>query len=277
MRVGMPTIGKILSENITKDFAEAVYYLIYDSGQDEIDCILNCCRNRDDFNGVQAAEVFLNKDVDTVICGDIYPGCMNLLSSRGVRVYNGFPGTGEEALARLADGRLNEHARPASGIGQGEVRSFKFLQGTYTFHGKNILYDDWDFIMEVDKPEGLPVNWLEPLNYAGGTYHLRLDVLEMESTSQPVAFEFVWFNYPEKEDPQRLHRCSFGHYCFFSSPGVYEHLAMVNDMEITTETSDIVEWNWSRAWDTPFILVKPYAQNPFPIEIELAVTLYSRL
>lgn len=273
MRVGIPAIGKILTENITKDFADAIYYLIYDSGTNESDCILNCCRNREDFVGAQAVAVFLDKDVDTVICGEIHPQCMNLLTHRGVQVYSGFPGTGEEALARLADGRLSEISRLQVKAGQEALQSFTFLQGTYTFEGKNILYDDWDFIMEVDHPINVPMNWTAPVSYAEGVYHLRLEVLDMKPTPRPIAFEIVWFNYPEKEDPERLHRCSFGHYCYFSSPGVYEHLAMVKDMEVTTETSDIREWNWSRAWDSPFILIKPYRQKPFPVTVGLTVTL----
>lgn len=275
MRVGMPAIGKILTENITKDFTDAAYYLIYDSEKDEIEWIMNCCRNRDDFTGLQAAALFLSKDIDTVICGNIRSECKKLLISRGVRVFDGFPGTGEQVLARLTEGRLSEYAQPRSGMGKVEVQSFTFLQSTYTFDGKNILYDDWDFIMAVDQSFGIPINWVKPVNYADGAYHLKLVVRNMQSTPQPVAFEFVFFNYPEEEDTERLHRCSFGHYCFFSSPGVYEHLAMVTDMEVTTETSDIREWNWSKAWNSPFILIKPFGHKPFPIEVELTVTLYS--
>ena len=276
MRVGMPAVGKILAENLAKDFNNAPYYLVYDSKEDEIDCIMNYCRRQGHSTGLQAAAIFLNNDVDTVICGDIHSECKDLLLSRGVRVYSGFPGTGEQVLARLSKGRLREHAQPLSGVSKVEVRSFEFLKGVYTFDGKNILYDDWDFIMEVDHPAEVPKNWLEPINFAAGAYHLRLDVLDMQPTPQPVAFEFVFFNYPEEEDPERLHRCSLSHYCFFTSPGAYQHLAMIEDMEITTETSDIREWNWHRAWDSPFILIKPYGQDPFPIEVELTVTLYSR-
>jgi len=272
MRIGMPLIGKILAENITKDFSDAAYYIIYDSKKDEIDWVMNCCRNRHDFIGLQAAALFVGKGVDTMICGDIHPECKNLLISSGVRVYDGFPGTGEQVVARLSHDSLSEHTQPSTGAGTAEVRSFEFFRGIYTFQGKNILYDDWDFIMQVNQPDGVPTNWEHPTNYAEGSYHLELNVLDMRPTSKPVAFEFVFFNYPEVEDPERLHRCSFGHYCFFSSPGVYQHLAMVRDMEVTTETSDIREWDWSRAWDSPFILIKPYGQKPYPIAIKLTVT-----
>jgi predicted Fe-Mo cluster-binding NifX family protein len=275
MRVGIPAIGKILSENITSNFADAAYYLIYEPRTNEVDCILNCCRNQHDFNGVQAAMVLLDKDVDTVICGEIDAACLDLLTCRGVGVYKGFPATAEEALARLAEGRLKRINRLDGAAGQQEPHSFRFLRGSYTFGGKNILYDDWDFIMEVDQPNDVPSNWVDPVDYAAGVYDLRIDVLEMQPTSKPVAFEFVFFNYPAPEDPERLHRCSFGHYCYFSNPGVYEHLAMVKDMEVTTETSDIRKWDWSRACDSPFILIKPYAQKPFPITVALNVTLYS--
>jgi len=270
MLVAMCLVGRTLSENLAPSFAGSSYYLLCDPQGHILEEIKN--ENRDGGVGLQAAQLLANRGVKTVVCGDLNPACRRLLEAHSVMVFQGFPATGSEALQRLA---ARPVAKPQEDGDLHKVASFQLINGDFTFTGGNVLYDEWDFLLNIDTPPGRPENWLRPSNYAEGMYHLDVQVLEMRQTSGPIAFEFVWLNLPEKSDPQRLHRCSFAHYCYFHRAGRYEHVARIQDMEVTTINSDVRQWDWTRACDSVFILIKPYGQNPFPLTAHVEVTVYA--
>ncbi len=268
-------MGKILTENVHRSFKDAPYYLVYDTDNGFLDQVRNYSRFMSNAEGLFAVQVLIDKSIDVLIAGQISDACREILTEQSVHIFDGYPGTCEEALAKLKDESfhpVNAEQRESSNT----VVRIDFLRDDFKFQGKDILYDDWDFILNIKPLSSVAKNWQDPIDYENGLYHLRLEVLEMKTTEHPVAFEFVWFNYPEKEDPERLHRCSFGHYCFFSRSGTYEHIAMIKDMEITTISSLEKDWNWKRAWDSPFILIKPYGQDPFPINARISLSLYGK-
>jgi predicted Fe-Mo cluster-binding NifX family protein len=263
-------VGRILSENLAPSFAGSSYYLLCDLQGHVLEEIKN--ENRDRGIGLQAAQLLANRGVKVVVCGDMDPACRRLLESHSVQVFQGFPATGLEAFKRLT---AVPATKPQKNSNRGEVPSFRLIDGEFTFTGGNLLYEDWDFLLNIDTPPGRPKHWLQPRSYSEGMYHLDLQVLEMRQSSSPIAFEFVLMNLPEKSDPQRLHRCSYAHYCCFHQAGRYEHLARIQDMEVTTIDSDVRPWDWSRACDSVFILIKPYGQNPFPLTAHVEVTVYA--
>jgi predicted Fe-Mo cluster-binding NifX family protein len=269
MLIAMCLVGRTLSENLAPTFAGASYFLLCDPKGSVLEEIKNECRHQG--AGLQAAQLLADRGVNDVVCGELDPACRRLLEAHAIRVLQGFPAVGSEALQRLP-APLAGPPKPAARAG---VASFRLIDGDFIFSGRNLLYDDWDFLLNIDTPPGRPGDWLRPDDFSQGMYHLDLQVLKMRRTSRPIAFEFVCMNLPEIADPPRLHRCSYAYYCSFHRVGRYEHLAMIQDMEVTTKDSGVRPWDWSRACDSVFILVKPYGQRPFPLTVHVELTIYA--
>lgn len=159
-------------------------------------------------------------------------------------------------------------------------RSFVFFDRTITHTGKRRLYKDWDFITGLRPEKGVPKNWRTPhVDYAEGTYRLRVEVLEMKETEKPVGFAFGWVNSPKAEDASIRHNHTRPSNILFKKPGVYEHTGRIGrgknipDMWYgTAEGSYASEhWVWNPAWDRLYTHVVPHGQDPFPIKIVVTV------
>ena len=157
------------------------------------------------------------------------------------------------------------------------MKKILFYDFDLTFDGKNKLYEDWDFILELKPKQKVQKNWISPIDFSHGSYQLKLEVLTIKKVEKPIEFEISWCNFPEDKEPDIPHRCSYGHYCSFLNPGSYEHIAYLDDMELTTVDGNVKKWDWENAWDAPFVLIKPYSQNPFPIEIKVQVNIFESI
>ena len=82
------------------------------------------------------------------------------------------------------------------------------------------------------------------------------------------------FNKAKNMDKGKLERVSFGQYCRFTTTGIYEYFALLKDSEVTTFDGRIEAWDWESAWNSPFILIKPYNQKPYPLKINIEIHLY---
>jgi predicted Fe-Mo cluster-binding NifX family protein len=274
MQVCIASTGRSLSENVYPQFEDAPYYLMVDGDSGPVEAIRNYCRCRPDFNGAQAAQLLADRGAQVMLCGGIQQQCLEVLNDAGIDCREAYPGTGQEALGRLLHEAPPRLRRAASGGRAPIVHSARAIDGEFTFTGRHIEYDDWELLLDIPTPAEAPRNWLEPHDFAHGAYHLRLVVERVGPASLPVDFEFAWLNKPASADPERVHRCSFGHYCSFTQLGTYEHLAMMADMELTSEDGGQYPWDWSSAWDSAFVLVKPYGQQPYPLKVHATVTLY---
>ena len=200
-----------------------------------------------------------------------------MLQGSSINIYTGYPGTVFEALEKLNIGKLEKIKIPPEKISEKiQVNYFNFFNKTLILDGNKRLVEnfDWDFLLKQEATKSSPLNWLLPVDYSTGSYYLMLEVLKMNNTANPVEFEFVWCNLPEQEHKNIPHRCTFGPYCSFTSPGLYQHIARIDDMEKTSVDGIEEDWNWERAYDSPFVLIKPYGQNPFPVEFKIAVYIF---
>jgi hypothetical protein len=93
--------------------------------------------------------------------------------------------------------------------------------------------------------EDAPLNWVEPVNYEDGTYHIRYHVLE-KPNKQPVAFHFCWSNFPYNEN--RFHR-RIRCINYITEPGVYTAEGKVKDGSYTLGGEGEV-WDWTHAHAT---------------------------
>ena len=145
------------------------------------------------------------------------------------------------------------------------------MEVEHTFDGSNIVYSDWDFIRPVEARERSPADWTSPINYAGGYYLLCVEVAGLRPAAEPIEIEFGFFNRPETDDADRLERCSLGQYGRFAGPGKWMSFAKLEDMETTTLAGAEGDWDWVHAWHAPFVLLKPFEQDPYPFDIGLTV------
>ena len=58
--------------------------------------------------------------------------------------------------------------------------------------GDNRLYSDWDFVTKMFFAPYIPHNWLEPVNYADGRYHIRIEIMSMGETDIPMKIMCGW-------------------------------------------------------------------------------------
>ncbi len=285
MKIGFSSTGRSMVENVYKRFGNCPSYLLYDTEVEDLRVIVNYGKYQGGC-GPQAAQLLVNLGVDLVITDEIDDRSYEILYSNNIDIYSGYPGTCEEAMQKLNEGKLNKIKKYISlrGSNNGSngfesrkslLSNFKFLDLEVVFKGEKILFSDWELLLHQIPEEKVPQNWIAPVNYADGVYHIRLEVLEMQNTAKPVEFEVSWLNFPEKKHPNIPHRCSFGYYCMFTCPGIYEHIAKIKDMENTSVNGREEPWDWEAGLDSPFCLIKPYGQKPFPVKIKFDVTIYA--
>lgn len=277
MKIGIPVVNKSLAENVFKEFGQCPVYIIYDTDNKSSRYIYSYLRYDNNKGGPVAAQIFADGKIDVVITGDIDTRSLSILNNAGIKVFDGFPAFGKQAMDRLMENKLELIIDKNIAKNINDLKRFLFYDFELTFEGKKRLYEDWDFILKLKPKQKIPENWLSPIDYSRGSYQLKLEIQKMRRVGKPVEFEICWCNFPEDKDSDIPHRCSYGHYCSFSSPGSYEHIACLDDMELTTIDGNIKKWDWKNAWDSPFVLVKPYSQDPFPIKFKIQVTIFESI
>ncbi len=140
--------------------------------------------------------------------------------------------------------------------------------------GDSRLYEDWDFLCDMDEEADIPLNWLEPVNYAQGSVHVRLEVREMKETESEVGFGIGWTNLPRDRDPTGQHCCTWP--ARFRAPGVYEGgrpLPGIGHWP-AREKDPVLDWDWSHAFHkgSMFTLMQPKGQDPFPVTFRVTLT-----
>jgi len=285
MKIGISSTGRSLVENVYKRFWRSPVYMIYDTKKRNFEYITNYCKYGESI-GPQVAQILVNKKVKIVITDEIDEVSYNIFKNSSIKVYSGYPGLGKEALANFSKGNLKPVIENSINIKKIEkdlkikkgfrskINHFIFLDKALILKGKNRLFEDWEMKLHLDAKKRVPKNWSNPVNYANGIYHLQLEVIEMKKIEKLIEFEFGWCNYIEEKHPNIPHRCTFGYYSNFTSPGVYEHMARIKDMENTSVDGKEENWNWKAGWDSPFCLIKPYGQDPFPVKLRVTVTVY---
>ena len=277
MRIGFSSTGRSMVENVYKRFGNSPAYLIYHTEDNGLDVIVNYAKYQGGC-GPQAAQLLVNRNIGLLVTDEIDDRSYEIMNSSGIEVYSGYPGTCAEAIQKLKEDKL-PRVKKEENRGAGSLKSrldnFEFLNLEVVFSGEKILFSDWELLLHQKAMPDSPENWISPVNFVDGIYHINLEIIEMQNTPKPVEFEISWLNFPEKKHPNIPHRCSFGYYCMFNSPGTYEHIAKIKDMENTSVNGKEETWDWEAGRDSPFCLIKPYGQNPFPVKARFQVTIYA--
>ena len=277
MKIGIASTGRSLAENVYKRFGKSPAFLIYDTSTKAINAINNFSKCLEGC-GPQAAQVLIDNKIDSIIIGDIDDRSLGILIKNNVAIYEGYPGTGKEALQKIGENKIkkindaNQVLNPNKiKSSKSEIKKFTFLNLNLTFNQEFVPFEDWCMILHHPVAEKIPSNWISPSNFSEGIYYLKLEVLEMQQIKNPIEFEFGWCNLPEEKHSNIPHRCNFGIYSSIIFSGVYEHIARIKDMENTSVDGREEPWDWESGWDSPFSLIKPYGQDPYPIKLKFMV------
>jgi predicted Fe-Mo cluster-binding NifX family protein len=124
MRVAVSSKGKNRDAQVEPRFAKAAYFLIVDTD----DMTFHALRNpsEQDSTDTGAVRVVIYAGAEAVLTGDCEPNARHMLTTSGVRVFQGVSGTVGAAVERLRRGWLAESSDPETrvrcGTGGGGIR-----------------------------------------------------------------------------------------------------------------------------------------------------------
>jgi predicted Fe-Mo cluster-binding NifX family protein len=127
MKICVTATAGDLNAQIDPRFGRSQYFVIVDSDTMAFEAMPNEATNAPGGAGIQAAQVMVNKGVDTVISGNMGPNAFQVLSTAGVKIATGAYGTVKEAVEMYKSGKLSEtgtstvaaHAGMGAGFGTG--------------------------------------------------------------------------------------------------------------------------------------------------------------
>lgn len=98
--------GTDLDAELDPKFGRARYFLIFDTEKSELDVIENPNREAIQGAGIQTAQLILNKDVSTIVTGQVGPNARSIIESANVQLIEGVTGTIADILERLKTGEI---------------------------------------------------------------------------------------------------------------------------------------------------------------------------
>ena len=116
MKVAISTTSGGLDDKVSEVFGRAVSFTIVDVENGEVknvEVVRNDFAVRGGGAGVAVSQFLVDKGVDAVITGNIGPNALAVLSSAGVKVYNGRGLKVKEAIEKLVRGELEEITTPS--------------------------------------------------------------------------------------------------------------------------------------------------------------------
>jgi len=140
--------------------------------------------------------------------------------------------------------------------------------------GDKRLFSDWDFLLRMKQEPGVPENWLNPFDFANGILHVKLEIITMNETSEPVGFGIGWVNLQRALDSTIQHRVGWP--ICFSTPGIYEGTMPIQSMwHGPGSGTETLPWDWTRAIDNKsvFTILQPHGHNPFPVKFHVIATI----
>ena len=106
MKICVPAVGSELTSAVDSRFGRCRYLHFIDLETRERTCRENVERNGEHGVGIQVAQQIMEEDVWVVICSQIGPNAIEVLTSGGIAVYEGDKCSVEEAIARFRENRL---------------------------------------------------------------------------------------------------------------------------------------------------------------------------
>jgi predicted Fe-Mo cluster-binding NifX family protein len=113
MRVAVSAQGKRRDSPVEPWFGRAAYFLIADTGSMIFDAVENESAGESaSIDEVQAARLVIDAGVQAVLTGNCGFEARRMLATAGIKLFQGVPGTVEEAVEQFKSGRLVEVSAP---------------------------------------------------------------------------------------------------------------------------------------------------------------------
>lgn len=121
MKVAVASLGSDLDSEVSRVFGRCNYFLFVDTETSHVDVMSNPAIGASGGAGVQAAQFVVRQGAEAVLCGNVGPNAMGVLSGSAVDVYalSGLSAT--QALQRLQEGQLTALASPTVGSDYGKA------------------------------------------------------------------------------------------------------------------------------------------------------------
>ncbi len=119
MKICVSASNEHLESWIDPRFGRCAYFIIVDSDTMNFEAFPNPSISAAHGAGISAAQVVANKDVKTVITGNIGPNAYQALSSTGIKIFTGITGTVKEAIEKYKSGKLKEANQPTASAHSG--------------------------------------------------------------------------------------------------------------------------------------------------------------
>lgn len=114
MKICISTTGKDLAAAVDPRFGRAQGYIIIDTETNAFECIENSAAMAGGGAGTKAAQLVIDKAVQTVLTGNIGPNAFAVLSAAGITIYTGVSGTVQAAVDMFLGGSLQPVAAPTA-------------------------------------------------------------------------------------------------------------------------------------------------------------------
>jgi predicted Fe-Mo cluster-binding NifX family protein len=113
MKMAISSQGKRRDSQVEPWFGRAAYFLIADTGSMTFDAIENeAAGDSADIDEINAARLVINAGVRAVLTGNCGLDARHMFATAGVKLFQGVPGTVEEAVMQYKDGKLIEVSAP---------------------------------------------------------------------------------------------------------------------------------------------------------------------
>jgi predicted Fe-Mo cluster-binding NifX family protein len=113
MKVAISSQGKRRDSPVESWFGRAAYFLLADTGNMVFDAIENeNAGDPPDIGEVNAARLLIDAGVRAVLTGNCGYEARRMFANAGVKLFQGVPGTVEEAVEQFKAGRLFEVSAP---------------------------------------------------------------------------------------------------------------------------------------------------------------------
>jgi predicted Fe-Mo cluster-binding NifX family protein len=112
MKICITSQGDNLDAEVDPRFGRAVYFLIVDTDNMEIESIKNPYTQAGGGAGIQAAQFVANKDAEAVITGNTGPNAFRVLKEAGLSVISGVSGKVKNAIEKYKNGELKSVENP---------------------------------------------------------------------------------------------------------------------------------------------------------------------
>ncbi|HAS27743.1 MAG TPA: dinitrogenase iron-molybdenum cofactor biosynthesis protein [Dehalococcoidia bacterium] len=110
MKIAITATGTTLENDVDSRFGRCPYFIIADPDTMEYEYLDNASAQAGGGAGIAAAQMIVEKGVESVLTGNCGPNAYNVLSPAGIKVITGVSGRIADVIEDYKEGRYKESA-----------------------------------------------------------------------------------------------------------------------------------------------------------------------